>query len=56
MFTWEDACKHADKVIERVCAEQGITVRLADHAAVLSSANILRIGKKNADSIRVESL
>lgn len=53
-MTWEEAFAYVDTVLERECAEQGMTVEITDQRLLTLSANLLRRGKENHDALRLE--
>lgn len=53
-FTREDARRYAEENIERICAEQGITVEITDPEIIARSAAILRVGKQRSDAARIK--
>lgn len=53
-FTREDSRRYAEANIERICAEQGITVAITDPETIALTISLLRIGKQRHDALRVE--
>lgn len=53
-MTWDEAFAYVDKVLERECAEQGITVAITDPVLIAQTNQLLRAGKANLDALGVE--
>lgn len=53
-MTRDEAKLYAKANIDRICAEQGVTVKILDPTLIAISINLLRIGKRNLDAIRLE--
>lgn len=54
-MTWEEAFAYADSVLEAECAQQGITVEITDPQIIATSVALLRTGKRNHHTLRIET-
>ncbi len=50
-YTEEDARAYAKANIARICAEQGVTVKIQDPALVAYTVEMLRIGKRQREAL-----
>lgn len=53
-MSWEHARRYAQANIDRICAEQGITVEITDAELVETTIRLLRSGKANNQPIGIE--
>ena len=53
-YSREDSRRYARENIDRICAEQGITVAITDPSLLATTAKFLRIGKDRLNAARVE--
>ncbi len=52
--TWEEAIKYAENVLDKECADAGVTVEVTDPRLVANTVRILRAGRRRHNAVRAE--